>query len=52
MVRYPASMAAIVAPKIELEFTQGNVNIGNSALMRWAINNTSIKDCRDGNKKI
>lgn len=51
MVRYPASMAAIVAPKIELEFTQGNVNIGNSALMRWAINNTSIKDCRDGNKK-
>ena len=51
MVRYPASMAAIIAPKIELEFTKGNVNIGDSALMRWAINNTAIKDCSDGNKK-
>ncbi len=51
MVRYPASMAAIIAPKIELEFTKGNVNICDSALMRWAINNTAIKDCSDGNKK-
>ena len=51
MVRYPASMAAIIAPKVELEFSQGNINIGDSALMRWAINNTSVKDCNDGNKK-
>lgn len=51
MIRYPASIAAIIAPKVEKEFLLGNVNIGNSSLMRWAINNTSIKEGKDGNKK-
>ena len=51
MIRYPASIAAIVAPRIEVAFVDGKINIGNSAIMRWSINNTSVKDGKDGNKK-
>ena len=51
MIRYPASIAAIVAPRIEVAFAEGKINIGNSAMMRWAINNTCVKDGKDGNKK-
>lgn len=51
MIRYPASIAAIVAPRIEVAFSEGKINIGNSAIMRWAINNTCVKECKDGNKK-
>lgn len=51
MIRYPASIAAIVAPIIEAAFSNGDVNIGDSAIMRWAINNTSVKLGKDGNKK-
>lgn len=50
MIRYPASIAAIVAPRIEVAFSEGNINIGNSAMMRWAINNTCVKNRKDGNK--
>lgn len=50
MIRYPASIAAIYAPKIEVEFEEGNINIGNSAIMRWAINNTKVTIKKDGNK--
>jgi len=51
MIKYPASIAAIVAPRIEVAFAEGKINIGNSAIMRWAINNTSVKEGKDGNKK-
>lgn len=51
MIRYPASIAAIVSPIIEVEFANKNVNIGDSAMMRWCISNTSIEICNDGNKK-
>lgn len=51
MIKYPASIAAIVAPRIEVAFSEGKINIGNSAIMRWSINNTSVKDGKDGNKK-
>lgn len=51
MIRYPASIAAIVAPEIEILFSEGLMNIGNSAIMRWAINNTATKMGKDGNKK-
>ena len=51
MIRYPASIAAIVAPRIEVAFAEGKVNIGNSSIMRWAINNTCVKTGKDGNKK-
>ena len=50
MIRYPASIAAIIAPRIEVEFAEGNINIGDSAIMRWAINNTCVKTKKDGNK--
>lgn len=49
MIRYPASIAAIVAPKLELLFEKGEINIGDSAIMRWAINNTCMKTKKDGN---
>ena len=50
MIRYPASIAAIVAPRIETAFAEEKINIGNSAIMRWAINNTCVKNRKDGNK--
>ncbi len=49
MIRYPASIAAIVGPKLEILFETGNLNIGNSAIMRWSINNTCMKKKKDGN---
>ena len=51
MIRYPASIAAIVAPRIEVAFAEGKINIGNSAIMRWSINNTCVKEGKDGNKR-
>lgn len=50
MIKFPASIAAIVAPMIEVAFAEGKINIGNSAIMRWAINNTAVVDRKDGNK--
>jgi phage terminase large subunit-like protein len=50
MIRYPASIAAIIAPRIEVEFAEGNINIGDSSMMRWAINNTKVVNKKDGNK--
>ena len=50
MIRYPASIASIYAPKIEMYFSDGLLNIGDSALMRWSINNTCVKTKKDGNK--
>lgn len=51
MIRRLDSIMAIVAPRIEVAFAEGKINIGNSAIMRWAINNTAIKIGKDGNKK-
>lgn len=50
MLRYPASIYAIIAPRIEIAFADGKINIGDSAIMRWAINNTCVKNRKDGNK--
>nr|DAW02262.1 MAG TPA: Large Terminase [Caudoviricetes sp.] len=50
MLRYPASIYAIIAPRIEIAFADGKINIGDSAIMRWAINNTYVKTRKDGNK--
>ena len=49
MLRYPASIAAIIGPKIQAMFALKKINIGDSAIMRWAINNTSIEIKKDGN---
>lgn len=51
MIRKFDSIMAIVAPRIETGFAEGKINIGNSAIMRWAINNTATKIGKDGNKK-
>lgn len=51
MIRRFDSIMAIVAPRIEVALAEGKINIGNSAIMRWAINNTAIKIGKDGNKK-
>ena len=51
MIRRFDSIMAMVAPRIEVAFAEGKINIGNSAIMRWAINNTAIKTGKDGNKK-
>lgn len=50
LIRYPASQAAIYAPYIETLFIKGLLNIGNSAIMRWSINNTGVVEKKDGNK--
>ena len=50
LIRYPASIAAIVGPDLEVLFADKRLNLGNSAMMRWAINNTYMKDKKDGNK--
>lgn len=49
MLRYPASIAAIYGPKIQALFSTEKINIGNSAIMRWSINNTYIEIKKDGN---
>lgn len=51
MIRRIDSITAMVAPRIEVAFAEGKVNIGDSAIMRWAINNTAVKIGKDGNKK-
>lgn len=51
MIRYPASIATIYAPKIEVEFEEGRINIGNSSIMRWAVNNTKVVTQKDNNKR-
>lgn len=51
-IRYPASIAAIVAPKMDVLFSEGLMILGNSAIMRWAINNTATKTQKDGNKRF
>lgn len=50
MIRNLPSVEAIIIPRIETEFIRGNINIGDSSIMRWAINNTCTKNKKDGNK--
>lgn len=50
MIRSLQSVEAIYIPQIEMMFIKGILNIGNSAIMRWAINNTCVREKKDGNK--
>lgn len=50
MIKYIPSVEAIYIPFIEMLFLKCNLNIGNSAIMRWAINNTCVKQKKDGNR--
>lgn len=49
MIRHNNSIYGIVAPRIEKLFIEGNINIGDSAIMRWSINNTGMKQLKNGN---
>lgn len=49
MIRNPNAIQAQVAPFIERLFIIGDINIGNSAIMRWAINNTGMRQLKSGN---
>ncbi len=50
MIRQIDSVIGMIAPRIEIGFVEGTINIGNSAIMRWAINNTCVKTKKNGNK--
>lgn len=50
MIRNLPSVEAIYIPYIELLFIKGLLNIGNSSMMRWSINNTCVKQNKLGNK--
>lgn len=52
MIRRIGSINAMVVPKIEKAFEEDNINIGNSAIMRWYINNSMIEMDKNGNKNI
>lgn len=51
MIRFQNSINNLTAPLIEKLFSDGQINIGDSALMRWYINNTSVKMDKFGNKQ-
>lgn len=51
MIRYQNSINALNAPVIEKAFSDGLINIGGSSIMRWYINNTSVKIDKFGNKQ-
>lgn len=51
MIRNLPSVNAMVAPIIEYNFAEGKINAGNSALWRWACNNTGVQIDGLGNKR-
>lgn len=51
LIRKAASICGIIAPDIEKAFAEGNVNFGQSAIMRWYTNNTEVKTDKYGNKQ-
>lgn len=50
MIRSLSAVETITAPRIEKEFIEGNINIGNSSIMRWSTWNTCVKIDGKGNK--
>lgn len=50
LIRRLGSAMGIIAPAIEAEFAQGNINFGQSAIMRWYTNNTCVLTDKYGNK--
>ncbi len=49
MIRKTDSVYALVAPVVEMLFTNGNINYGDSAIMRWYTNNTGTSRDKYGN---
>lgn len=50
MIRHLNSINALTAPVIEEAFVNHKINYGNSAIMRWYTNNTSVSIDKMGNK--
>ena len=50
LIRKIASATGIIAPFIQAAFSQGQINFGPSAIMRWYTNNTSVTEDKFGNK--
>ena len=50
LIRRLGSAMGIIAPAIEAEFANGNINFGQSAIMRWYTNNTCVLTDKYGNK--
>lgn len=50
LIRRISSATGIIAPLMEAQFAEGNVNFGNSAIMRWYTNNTCVITDKFGNK--
>lgn len=49
LVRRIGSATGIIAPSISKLFAEGNIDFGNSAIMRWYTNNTAAQLDRYGN---
>ena len=43
VIRNPDAASALLAPKIEIAFEEGNIVFGDNSLMRWNINNVLVK---------
>ena len=52
LVRKITSATGIIAPFIQSMFSQGMINFGPSAIMRWYTNNTSVSEDKFGNKNL
>ena len=49
LIRKVASITGIMAPTVEKLFSEGDINFGDSAIMRWYTNNTSLQVDKFGN---
>ena len=52
LIRKITSATGIIAPFIQSMFSQGKINYGLSAIMRWYTNNTSVSEDKFGNKNF
>ena len=50
LIRKITSATGIIAPFIQAQFSQGMINYGLSAIMRWYTNNTCVTEDKYGNK--
>ncbi len=51
LIRNTQSACGVIAPEVEKLFAEEKINFGNSAMMRWFVNNTKVTTEKSGNKK-
>ena len=51
LLRKIASVCGVIAPEVEKLFSEGKINYGPSAIMRWYTNNTEVITDKFGNKQ-